>query len=207
MLSVPALSRNFLISPPGSPPVGWEQTLEEAPNSQTLADDPDQGEATAWGDELARALRFLSVSSGGDDDDGTEVQPVPSRRRPNPLDSDEDEDEEPTTSVVLGPHSVGEAVRPAVTVSTPAAAAASAPGSDGATPPPGAAKITAVKATIESLLGRKRSFSGLERPKLDAPEAETPRFGGTLLGGSQPGGARITPTARPPTASEDEFVQ
>lgn len=207
MLSVPALSRNFLISPPGSPPVGWEQTLEEAPNSQTHPDDGDDGHAQlGWGDELARALRFLSVSGGGED--GEEALPVPSSRRVNlALDSDEEGEEEPTTSVVLPPNVVGGAVRPAVTVSTPAATAASAPGSDGATPPPGAAKITAVKATIESLLGRKRSFSGLERPKLESPGAATPTLGGTLLGGPQHGGARITPTARPPVGPQQDFVQ
>lgn len=203
LLSVPALSRNFLISPPGSPPVGWEQTLEEAPNSQTHAHDADDGAAGAWGDELARALRFLSVSGGGDEDDDGEVQPVPSRRRANlGLDSDEEDDGEPTTSVVLPHNVVGATARPAVTVSTPAAAAASGPGTDGATPPAGAAKITAVKATIESLLGRKRSFSGLERPKLESPGASTPTFGASLLGGS-----KITPTARPPVGLVRDFVE
>ncbi|KAJ1339563.1 hypothetical protein BSLG_005810 [Batrachochytrium salamandrivorans] len=31
LLSVPQLERNFLLSPPGSPPVGWEQPKELAP--------------------------------------------------------------------------------------------------------------------------------------------------------------------------------
>jgi hypothetical protein len=38
-LVVPTTDRNFLISPPGSPPVGWEPIKEDAPNRETLADD------------------------------------------------------------------------------------------------------------------------------------------------------------------------
>ncbi|KAG8905861.1 carbohydrate-binding module 1 protein [Tulasnella sp. 403] len=38
-LPVPHTTKNFLISPPGSPPVGWEPAEEEAPNAETLAAD------------------------------------------------------------------------------------------------------------------------------------------------------------------------
>ncbi|KAG8927515.1 carbohydrate-binding module 1 protein [Tulasnella sp. 419] len=38
-LPVPHIRNNFLISPPGSPPVGWEQVEEDAPNSAPLAED------------------------------------------------------------------------------------------------------------------------------------------------------------------------
>jgi len=48
-LPVPETDKNFLISPPGSPPVGWEQIREDPPNMETLAED------------LARALESLTV--------------------------------------------------------------------------------------------------------------------------------------------------
>jgi Calcipressin len=38
-LQPPPVDKNFLISPPGSPPVGWEQVKEDPPNATPLADD------------------------------------------------------------------------------------------------------------------------------------------------------------------------
>jgi hypothetical protein len=38
-LRPPAIEKNFLISPPGSPPIGWEQIREDPPNVAPLADD------------------------------------------------------------------------------------------------------------------------------------------------------------------------
>ncbi|KAK4705627.1 hypothetical protein P7C70_g569, partial [Phenoliferia sp. Uapishka_3] len=165
LLAVPALSRNFLISPPGSPPVGWEQTLEEAPNRSSLPEDPDDEGATGWGDELARALRFLSVSSN--DVDGDEDEAVV------------DSDASSTTHTIANTLKSGGLV---ITVSTPPQPSSPSPGTT-STPPPGAAKITAVKATIESMLGRKKSFGDLGAPS-----------------------RVIIPTARPPTQDEVPYL-
>ncbi|THG97512.1 hypothetical protein EW026_g4508 [Hermanssonia centrifuga] len=52
-LCPPKLEKNFLISPPGSPPVGWEPIKEDPPNSTPLADD------------LMAALRKLQVQQEG----------------------------------------------------------------------------------------------------------------------------------------------
>jgi hypothetical protein len=51
-LRPPAIEKNFLISPPGSPPVGWEQVVEEPPHSTPLAED------------LIAALRKLQIVAG-----------------------------------------------------------------------------------------------------------------------------------------------
>lgn len=50
-LRPPVNDKNFLISPPGSPPVGWEQIREDPPNSTPLAHD------------LINALRKLEVQA------------------------------------------------------------------------------------------------------------------------------------------------
>lgn len=50
-LQLPQLEKNFLISPPGSPPVGWEQVREDPPNATPLAED------------LIQALRKLEVDA------------------------------------------------------------------------------------------------------------------------------------------------
>ena len=48
-LEPPAPEKEFLLSPPGSPPVGWEQQKEDRPNTQALSDD------------LIKALHKLSM--------------------------------------------------------------------------------------------------------------------------------------------------
>ncbi|KAF7327599.1 hypothetical protein MKEN_00339100 [Mycena kentingensis (nom. inval.)] len=49
-LMPPQVEKNFLISPPGSPPVGWEPIREDPPNATPLAED------------LMAALRKLQLS-------------------------------------------------------------------------------------------------------------------------------------------------
>jgi len=50
-LRPPEQEKNFLISPPGSPPVGWEQIREDPPNAAPLAED------------LIHALRKLEIDA------------------------------------------------------------------------------------------------------------------------------------------------
>ena len=56
-LEVPPLDKNFLISPPSSPPVGWQQIREDRPNADTLAAD------------LIRALSGLTTDDDADEMD------------------------------------------------------------------------------------------------------------------------------------------
>ncbi|GAA5896615.1 hypothetical protein JCM6882_005741 [Rhodosporidiobolus microsporus] len=224
LLTVPSSGKNFLISPPGSPPVGWEQIAEEEPNREVFH--PDDGIdpvevsrketfSEGWADELARALRFLSVDAGGDDDDDEADPEAPS---PPPPGDDDDPSAHQTTQLVLPPLpplSSTSIPRPAVTVSSP-------PPSHAPTPPAlagqgtGARDITQVKATLESMLGRKRSASELRRShsrshsrsssagsvalgdELAAPASPLAPAAAVGLGAST--GPRITPTARPPLA-------
>jgi hypothetical protein len=60
-LAPPPLTKNFLISPPGSPPEGWQPIVEDPPNDRTLADD------------LVGALRRLQVERGEEMEGETEA--------------------------------------------------------------------------------------------------------------------------------------
>ncbi|KAJ9118106.1 hypothetical protein QFC22_004005 [Naganishia vaughanmartiniae] len=64
-LAPPPITKNFLISPPGSPPEGWEPIVEEPPNDKTLAED------------LAGALEKVQLERrewGWDDAEPVEVE-------------------------------------------------------------------------------------------------------------------------------------
>lgn len=217
-LEVPSSGRNFLISPPGSPPVGWQQLEEDTPNTATWhpGDEPPTPRSglveldelkkaaapdEAWADELARALRFLSVDVGGEEEEDEEGSMM----------QEDDDDDDPelgsttTTHLVLAPAPIppissSSAVpkpiqlRPAVTVSSPVVtidengtAQPPTPPSTTATPPPGASRITSVKATIEAMLPR--------RGDADDADDELRRLDGRERVG---GGQRFIPTARPP---------
>ncbi|GAA6003261.1 hypothetical protein JCM10207_001831 [Rhodosporidiobolus poonsookiae] len=222
LLTVPSSGKNFLISPPGSPPVGWEQTAEDAPNAQVFHPEDavqpvqvalDGTFSAGWADELARALRFLSVDAGGGaDSDDDDRPPAAAAGGADP--SEVDHPEQQTTHLVLPPSlpsaSSSAPPRPAVTVSSPAPSSSSSPAPSR---PPGSDRaprdIQQVKAGLESMLGRKRSMSSLRSgnrsrsgsdASLVAPPTEETLGGGGLGALGAGGGARITPTARPPLA-------
>ena len=64
-LEVPPLDKNFLISPPSSPPVGWQQIREDRPNADTLAAD------------LIRALSGLTTDDDADEMDAGGEEETP----------------------------------------------------------------------------------------------------------------------------------
>ena len=154
----------------------------------------------AWADELARALRFLSVDVGEDDDEEDEDEDGSIMQ--------DDNDDNPelgttrTTHLVLAPAPIPPIsssvpkplqLRPAVTVSSPAvvfvdengtAQQPPTPPSTTATPPPGASRITSVKATIEAMLPRRGDDDTDDELELEGRE--------------RMGGHRFIPTARPP---------
>lgn len=220
-LEVPSSGRNFLISPPGSPPVGWQQVEEDSPNTATWhpGDEPPTPRSglveldalkkaaapdEAWADELARALRFLSVDVGGGDDEDEEGL---EEEDDGFMQDDNDDDDNPelgstTTHLVLAPAPIPPVsssvprpvqLRPAVTVSSPSVFVDEngtgqqqqppTPPSTTATPPPGASRITSVKATIEAMLPRHGN-DGTDELLLESRE--------------RIGGPRFIPTARPP---------
>lgn len=147
-LDVPQTDKNFLISPPGSPPVGWEQIREDPPNLDTLADD------------LVRALETLSMdrSSSEDEDRPTSgrVSPVnDARLPPSPRDTiiipHRRTESGDLPSVMVSDMEAGSTGHPPSTngLSIADAFALQRRGSLSRTPAPG--PISHVKATVESM--------------------------------------------------------
>lgn len=137
---MPDLGKNFLISPPGSPPVGWEQIIEDPPNRHvfpTNADGDVVDEDDKWVQELERALRYLSVQSGGDE-----------------AEEEQAEKDDKDTLTVVPPIDDG---RPGITISTPTEGLSrsylDSSGSGNASPTAQRSlphNITSVKATVDS---------------------------------------------------------
>lgn len=127
-LAPPPLTKNFLISPPGSPPEGWEPIIEEPPNDRTLADD------------LVGALKRLQVERG-EDAQGDQDEEEEEEEEWGP------EQERNGDSHVILHTSTGIVV----SVLPPPPPTISLPDEISPTPPP-PVPITQVKATIESML-------------------------------------------------------
>lgn len=212
--------------------MGWQQIEEDSPNTATWhhgdgpptprtrqveldelkkAASPDE----AWADELARALRFLSVDVGGEDDDDDDDDDGDGDGG-GVMDTADDAELGSTTQLVLAPAPLPAlssripasaavipgpvTLRPAVTVSSPVVSSGSdsvssrrpqeqppTPPSTTATPPPGASKITSVKATFEAMLPRQQETT--EDDQMNPADE-----GGFTRIGVQ----RFIPTARPP---------
>ncbi|KDN41063.1 hypothetical protein K437DRAFT_258420 [Tilletiaria anomala UBC 951] len=192
-LGVPITDRNFLISPPGSPPVGWEPIVEDPPNQDTLADD------------LIRALGQLRDSGANLED-----------HRPKPLSGDGGEDDQKgrTTPTEDSEEQQAALAAPRLASAQPAViipAMGAMPGVsveafDGAEDGDRQTAITSggkkymgvsissVKATVESMRSN-RSRSGSNASLLSVEDAQT-----GLGGGGASSFGKITPTARPPLA-------
>ncbi|KAJ7191521.1 Calcipressin-domain-containing protein [Mycena haematopus] len=85
-LRPPAIEKNFLISPPGSPPVGWEPIKEEPPNAAPLADDLMAAlRKLQMNEKASSGLEVLIEPQDGDSGVGVYVQDC---------DGDEEEHEE-----------------------------------------------------------------------------------------------------------------
>lgn len=203
-LAVPTTDKNFLISPPGSPPVGWEPIREDPPNRDTLAEDlmkaladlRDTGshieshQPRVWGEGASDEPSEAERKSGGA---GTpeviiapSTAPVLRNFKPSWLRDDRED--------AQSAQSQEEMDVPGVTVQ----AFDGDDVNDGAA---GGAKlyngfsISSVKATVDSLRGPTPSM-GLEL----SSDLGTSQLGVT-------GSRRITPTGRPPLNGGGDYRQ
>jgi hypothetical protein len=70
-LCPPAIEKNYLISPPGSPQVGWKQIKEDPPNPTPLADDIIAALNKLTFKHMPRGSREVLLEP--EDDDGVSV--------------------------------------------------------------------------------------------------------------------------------------
>jgi hypothetical protein len=80
-LQVPELEKNWLISPPGSPPVGWQQIREDPPNATVLPQDLSHALLALGEDDLddfqLDAEHQLPVSQSSSADVSSTATPSP----------------------------------------------------------------------------------------------------------------------------------
>lgn len=170
-LQPPNTDRNFLISPPGSPPIGWEPIREDPPNRETLAGDliealkrlsggarEDEDKEEEQRETKAQAQAQAQAGSGGST--GSTNSPRPGEVKVV-MRSGQEDGQEGLTVTVQSFDDEGDDGQESAGSSRP--------------------DITKVKATVESM-----QTSG--------------NVDGLGLGNAAGGGKRITPTGRPPLA-------
>lgn len=142
-LEPPVPERDFLISPPGSPPVGWEQQVEGRPNTDTLAQD------------LIEALQKLSTTA--------ETKPVleHQHRSCHEPSGECDHSEQRRISMLLSPQDAVNDVPGVILHATDERTACHA------TDEP--SLIHRVKATNDSMLGSTVSSKSFKRPTSRPP--------------------------------------
>lgn len=190
------------------------------------------GKREEWGDELARALRYLSVSSNDEDQllqqeeekEDLSIIQISSNDSNNLISTSTTTIIPPTTSLSTnGSNSINSLLRPSITLSTPpisSSPSSSSPHSinsqhsrDGQTNLSNSrvlasTKITNVKATIESMLGRKKSLIFNLGENISQNHHHSIDNGTIGLGQLVGNGNRvIIPTARPPTNDESPYLE
>lgn len=187
----PSTDRNFLISPPGSPPIGWEPIREDPPNRETLALD------------LMEALRNLSRdmdAASASNDDGAEQSVEGSNAGGASSEAGLlSSSAAPIQVVIPADEPIGAGAGtipvPAVTVQSFDSPSLS---SSGDVSPQKKRDITMVKATVESMRGDTEQ--GVQSGEATPSANPSSGLGSGLGAGSMGGGKRITPTGRPPLA-------